>query len=669
MQRPVRGASEDMAMTQFPMEPIAKLGLLKMDLLGLTNLAILEQARQMVAQRRGVHLDFHQIPLDDQKTFSLLSSGETTGVFQLESPGMRRYVRKLKPTSLGDVAAMIALYRPGPMEHIDTFIDAKHGLKAVRYPHPALKDILEETYGVIVYQDQVLLIAQAFAGYSLGEADVVRKAMGKKIPEVMRQEGEKFIEGALKKGFSRQLAEEVFHLIEPFAGYAFNKAHSVSYALIAYWTAYLKANYPQEYLASVMNAHAGQGEKIASAVTECLRLGIPVLLPDVNRSETDFSIDIDAEGKQAIRFGLSTVKNVGSMAVKPLVEERKRGGPYHSLEDFCRRADLRSVNRRALESLTRVGALDSLGPRGPLLASVERILSMAQREVRLKESGQATMFDLFGEEVPPPVSSLPLEEGEVLHQEKLAWEKDLLGTFISENPLSALAYSAARNAIISRSDIDTDMVGQKITLVGQVSSLSARATREGKPFAVVELGLMVGSIQVMVWPDIYEKTHDLWHEGGMVEVVGRIRQRDDELSVHCDEAAAYQVEQDKETGHDGQEAPPHGVEGTRKTNGSRGQSNGIEKQANGVSSPAPSGKLWIRLEESSHPGEDEHLLREVVRLLLNYPGSWPVALKIKTDGKLVRGDLPFLSIGYCEELHQGLVAMVGEGGVEVEVAP
>ena len=667
LQRPIRGDSEDMAMTQFPMDPIAKLGLLKMDFLGLTNLTILEQAKKVVARRRGVHLDFHQIPLDDQKTFDVLSSGETTGVFQLESAGMRRYVQKLKPTSLGDVAAMIALYRPGPMEHIDTFIDAKHGSQAIRYPHPALKDILEETYGVIVYQDQVLLIAQAFAGYSLGEADVVRKAMGKKIPEVMRHEKEKFIEGALEQGYSNELAEEVFQLIEPFAGYAFNKAHSVSYALIAYWTAYFKANYPEEYLAALMNAHAGQGDKIASAVAECLRLGIPVLLPDVNRSEAEFSVDVDPKGKPAIRFGLATVKNVGSMAVKPLVEERERGGHFQSIEDLCRRTDLGSLNRRAIESLIKVGALDSLGPRGSMLAGVERILALAQREAQLKGSGQTTMFDLFGEEVSTPVSPIPLEEDTVLHKEKLAWEKELLGAFISENPLSAAAYSAAGNSIISRSDIDTDMVGQKVPLLGQVSSMSLRTTRDGKPFAIVELGLMVGSIQVMVWPDVYEKTQDLWHEGNLLEVVGKVRLRDEELSVHCDEAAAHEIKQETETGHMDEEAPPPTLIPketalTPEANGSNGKGNGA--------STVPSGRLWINLEESSHTGEDEHLLREVMRLLLNYRGDFPVALKIKTNGRLVRGELPLdYSIRYCQELHQGLVAMLGEDGVEVEGEP
>ena len=297
-------------MPQFPMEPIAKLGLLKMDFLGLTNLTILSEAKESVMRRRGTEINMNDIPLDDEKTFSLLSSGETTGVFQLEGSGMRRYIQQLKPNSVSDVSAMIALYRPGPMEHISTFIDAKHGLVPIRYPHPTLESILEETYGVIVYQDQVLLIAQAFAGYSLGEADVVRKAMGKKIPEVMRDEKDKFVNGALKQGFNKELAEEVFQLIEPFAGYAFNKAHSISYAMIAYWTAYFKANFPEEYMTAVMNAHSGQSDKISTDVTECLRLGIPVLLPDVNRSELNFSIDLDHEGHNSIRYGLLSLIHI-----------------------------------------------------------------------------------------------------------------------------------------------------------------------------------------------------------------------------------------------------------------------------------------------------------------------------------------------------------------------
>ena len=706
LQRPVRSDSaEDMAMTQFPMDPIAKLGLLKMDFLGLTNLTILEQARQMVTSRRGVNLVFENIPMDDEKTFALLSSGETTGVFQLESAGMRRYVKKLKPSSLGDVAAMIALYRPGPMEHIDTFIDAKHGRGDIRYPHPMLQDILEETYGVIVYQDQVLLIAQAFAGYTLGEADVVRKAMGKKNPEIMREEREKFVQGALGKGFSQELADEVFQLVEPFAGYAFNKAHSVSYAVIAYWTAYFKANYPEEYMTALLNAHAGQAERVAGAVTECLQLGIPVLPPDVSRSEADFSIDINSEGKPSIRFGLATVKNVGVSAVAPLVEERKKNGPYTSVEDLCRRADMRAVNRRSLESLAKVGALDSLGTRGQMLASADRILSMAQSEARLKDSGQSTMFDLFGESVAAPMATLELEEGEVSQQEKMAWERELLGTFISENPWSEVALKAKSHAIISRNDIDSDMVGEAVTVVGQISSRRSLVTKEGKPFAAVMLDLMGGSLEVMVWPNTYERTQDLWYESSLVEVIGKIRQRDNELSLHCDAVKLYVIDEHEEAAAPADPAPvpvvqqavegpeqeaavhddpppvmsvpengasdPHdaGLNGVHSdgdiaVNGAAKSGNGTS-QENGAYEAVPP-KLWIRLEESSNPGQDEHLLREVVKLLLNYPGDCPVALKIKTNGKLVRGDLPFASVGYCQQLHDDLTEMVGEAGIEME---
>jgi DNA polymerase-3 subunit alpha len=374
LQRASRGDGETTVMTQFTMEDIARIGLLKMDFLGLANLTILGKAKEIIAQSRGIDIDLHHIPMDDAKTFALLSSGETAGVFQLEGAGMRRYIKELKPTTFNDIAAMIALYRPGPMEHIPTFIKAKHGLEPIRYPHPALASILEETYGVIVYQEQVLFIVQALAGYTLGQADIFRKAMGKKIPAVMKKEKRNFIAGARERGYSAEVADEVFALIEPFAGYAFNKAHSFSYALIAYQTAYLKANYAAEYITAFLITNADQLEKIATAVAECRRLGITVLPPDINHSQTSFSIETDGEGKAAIRFGLNAIKNVGFGAVEPLVAERNKGGQFKSIEDLCRRADLRSVNRRAMESLIKAGALDCLGDRGTLLHNVGRIL-------------------------------------------------------------------------------------------------------------------------------------------------------------------------------------------------------------------------------------------------------------------------------------------------------
>ncbi len=292
-------------MTQYSMDPVAKLGLLKMDFLGLTNLTILDRAVRTLADTQGININLSRLPLDDPETFNLISSGRTTDIFQLESAGMQRYIKKLKTSNLGDIAAMIALYRHGPMEHIDTFIDAKHGRTPVSYPHPSMKELLDETYGVIVYQDQALLILQNFAGYTLGEADTVHKTMGKKIPALMAREREQFIAGARDKGFDHQVDTQVFDRIEPFAGYAFNKAHSVSYALISYWTAYFKAHHPVEYMASVLNSRLDQQDKIASSINECSKLGIPVLPPDLNRSGELFSIDREQDPNPALRYGLA----------------------------------------------------------------------------------------------------------------------------------------------------------------------------------------------------------------------------------------------------------------------------------------------------------------------------------------------------------------------------
>ncbi len=397
-------------MTQFAMEQVAEIGLLKMDFLGLVNLTILGEAVKIIRETRGIEVDINDLPDGDPKTYDMLSLGETFGVFQLESPGMRRYIQELKPQSIAELAAMVALYRPGPMQHVPTYCRAKHGLEQIRHPHPDLAGILDETYGVIVYQDQVLLIAQKFAGYSLGEADIMRKAMGKKIAAVMHAEQERFIAGAGARGYSEADARQVFDLIEPFAGYAFNKSHAVSYATIAYRTAYLKANYPAEYMTAVLmlaSGHpSGAQERTAAAVAECVKLGIAVLPPDINRSRVNFAIETLEDGQQAIRFGLGVIKNVGTGAVEGIVAAREEKGPFSSIEDLCRRAPLRSLNKRALESVVKAGALDCLGERATLLANVDRVLALAQREQRMRESGQTTMFDLFGESVDTPLPTL-----------------------------------------------------------------------------------------------------------------------------------------------------------------------------------------------------------------------------------------------------------------------
>ncbi len=699
LQRPVKGDEGGSVMTQYAMEPVAKLGLLKMDLLGLANLTILDMARKLVIKAHGVDVDLQAIPLDDPATFELLGSGETTGLFQLESAGMRRHVKALKPTSVGDLAAMVALYLPGPMEHIGTFIDAKHGRQKARYPHEALKEILEETYGVIVYQDQVLLVLRTFAGYSLGSADIVRKAMGKKIPELMAQERDRFLAGAAAQGYEGPVAGEIFDLIEPFAGYAFNKAHSVSYAMVAYWTAYFKANYPVEFMTAVLNAYQGNMDKVAAVAGECARLGIPLLPPDVNRSDVDFALDTDADGRPGIRFGLADIKNVGAAAVAPLVEARQTGGAFADLEDFCRRAGWLAANKRVLESLVRVGTLDCLGERGALMAGLDQLIGLLHRQSQLHRSGQATMFDLFGQSVPTPLGELELRGGaEMPPAERATWERQLLGVSLSENPLHRLASRAPSDAILSRDDLDERKHNERVTLIAPVSSVRQRQTKEQKTFAVVSLEMFVGPVEVLVWPEVYASSIDLWQEGAIVQVVGKVRRRGDEMSVVCDQVVPYQEPaEEREPAEPPVEAPrmeewsgpsqedptdnppgPISPEASARPPGQNAGASGGPigsaakplvngtlpaptplQNGNGTKAQEGPQKLLINLTETEHAEEDAFLLKQVLQLLLEYPGNDCVDLVIISQGKRWRLEMPIITTCYCEELEARVAELLG----------
>ena len=558
LQRASRGDESTLPTTQFAMDQVQQIGLIKLDLLGLVNLTILEQAVELIRAGHGVEIDLQHLPEDDAKTYDMLSRGETFGVFQLESAGMRRSIQELRPTSIGDLSAMVALYRPGPMQHIPTFCRAKHGLENIRYPHPDLADILDETYGVITYQDQVMLIAQKFAGYTLGEADVMRKAMGKKIAEMMRAERDRFVKGAKRNGYSEGEAQEIFELILPFAGYAFNKAHAVCYATIAYRTAYLKAHFPAEYFVAVLalaaSHPAGGQSRIAAAVSECAKLGIAVAPPDLNKSRSNFALE---DGRRTIRFGLQQIKNVGAGAAEAIVAERDEGGPFASIEDFCRRANLKAVNKRALESLAKSGALAPLGERGTLLANLDRLMSVAQREQRLRESGQATMFDLFGDQVATPMPALELEEAVVPRAEELAWEKELLGVYVSEHPFKAAAAVLAPHVTATcaefadiagpsstNGDGDDETAapalppqGREATMAGMVGNTRRLYTRAGRPFCAAEVEDLSGAVEVTVWPELFERTQDLWIEGSIVVLQVRARERNGRLQI-----AVQQVE-------------------------------------------------------------------------------------------------------------------------------
>ncbi len=643
LQRASKGNGDTTLMTQFTMEDIAQIGLLKMDFLGLANLTILGKAKEIIYQNRDLDIDLRRLAVDDTKTFALLSSGETAGVFQLEGAGMRRYIKELKPTYFSDITAMIALYRPGPMEHIPTFIKAKHGVEPIRYPHPALASILEETYGVIVYQEQVLFIVQTLAGYSLGQADIFRKAMGKKIPEVMKKERRNFINGAKKNGFSAEVADAVFALIEPFAGYAFNKAHATSYALIAYQTAYLKANYPAEYITAFLITHAGQQEKAAGAIAECRRLGITVLPPDINRSQASFSIEKDSHGGvSAIRFGLTAIKNVGLGAIESIIAERSRGGEFKSIEDLCRRADLRGMNKRVMESLIKAGALDCLGNRGTLLSNTNRILSLAQREQRLRETGQSAMFDLWGEAMPAPMPSLDLQEADVSVREKLSWEKELLGVYLSEHPFSSVRIE---NTTLC-GQIDAEMAGQTVNVAGMVASVHHLFTRDRNPFASVVLEDLDGSVEVIVWPKVYATTRELWQEGNILLVEGKVRVRDDRVQLNCDYARRYQPEAVR-------------VEETVAS-----QSAEVPVVAEAV--PVQRRHLVISITQTSDEASDVAFLYRLVAILAEFPGQDEISLRITNEEKVAQLKLSNICTSYCPELHQRLVELVGEDSLRLE---
>ncbi len=611
LQRPVKSAGSDddgVPMTQWDMHRVAEAGLLKLDLLGLTNLTTLARTRDLIEQRHGKRIDIDSIPLDDSKTFDLLSSGKTMGLFQLEGQGMTRWIQRLQPRTLNEVSAMIALYRPGPMEHIPRYIDSKKGEISATFPHDDLRDILHETYGVIVYQDQVLQIAQRFAGYSLGQADIVRKAMGKKVREIMEAEEQGFLTGSVKKGYTEHDAREVFKLIEPFAGYAFNKAHSVSYAYIAYQTAYFKANYPREYMASLLNAHLGSQDRAGADAEECRALGLTVAPPSVNASTEEYSIDDAADpnddaarGDAVIRVGLSAIKNVGYGAAQALVEERKANGAFGDLGDFIGRADLTSLNKRGLENLVKAGALDELGDRATLLANVERILSSASQQQRQRNSSQSSMFDALAGDPALDLPSIELTPADAAsNEEKGAWEKELMGIHFSNDPYRVLRAARLPEDLTPCTNVSAEMERDKINLAGIVTSVRTFMVRE-KNAASVTLNDQSGSTTVTIWPEQYEKSMDTWQINTPVLVRGTVRVRQDEPSINCEEFTVLEV-----SAEDLEAAPPAPLAVNGKSNEhSSEQAVNAEIAGGAVAVAEPPAEFATRNEVEAKPVETE----------------------------------------------------------------
>jgi DNA polymerase III subunit alpha len=489
--------------TQYAMEDIEQLGLLKMDFLGLRTLTVLHNTLQLIKDSHGMEISLESMPLEDGKTYQLLSEARTFGVFQLESQGLRDILRKLKPSVFEDLIALVALYRPGPLGSgmIDDFIQRKHGKAKVEYLLPELEPILNETYGIIVYQEQVMQIASAIAGFSLGKADLLRRAMGKKKPEVMAEQREAFLKGALEHGFEQKKAEELFELMAYFAGYGLNKSHSAAYALIAYWTAYLKAHYPREYMAALLTSEGQNTDKVIRYINESREMRIGILSPDVNDSFRDFRVV-----GEHIRFGLAAVKNVGDNAIEAIIAARQAGGPFTALGDFCQRVNLKVVNRRVVESLIKCGAFDTAGEtRAQMMACLDDYLDAGQKRQRDREDGQIGMFDDMQETLQPMLSPRGPSIPEWEESQLLASEKEVLGFYITGHPLARYARQLRLYTTANTQTLGECHDGDKVSLGGVVFKSRLQTTRKGDRMAFVTLEDVQGQVDAIVFPEVYKE--------------------------------------------------------------------------------------------------------------------------------------------------------------------
>jgi DNA polymerase III subunit alpha len=505
--------------TGYAMGPIEKLGLLKMDFLGLRTLTVLANTAKLIAAARGQAVDVDRIPFDDPRTYELLSEARTFGVFQLESSGMRDALRGLRPERLEDVIAIVSLYRPGPMDLITDFVARKHGRAKIAYEHPAMEKVTRETYGIMVYQEQIMQIASELAGFSMGEADLLRRAMGKKDRELMAQQREKFIERCVERKVPRGKAERVWDLMAPFAGYAFNKSHAAAYAVVAYQTAYFKANYPVEFMAALLTSEMGDTDKIVKYVEECRAMGIQIHPPDVNVSAVQFSVAGDT-----IRFGLAAIKNVGETAIEAILRARGEQGPFATLPDFCARVDLRLVNRRVIESLIKAGAFDGIGPcRAHLLATLDVGMETGQRQQRDREEGQTSLFETGSP--PPPVSAVPsLPEWEP--DQLLAYEKEVLGFYLSGHPLTRYRPVIESLGVTPAGELAARPTGARVTLLGQVAALKEIPTKSGDRMAFVTLEDMDGTVELTVFPAPFKAAAALLRGREPILVRGRVDDTD-----------------------------------------------------------------------------------------------------------------------------------------------
>jgi DNA polymerase-3 subunit alpha len=671
LHRPTKGSGDAGigVVTQWPMEIVESIGLLKVDFLGLSTLTVMRRACDLIKERHGVELSLDNIPLEDPKAFELLASGDVMGVFQVEGSGFRRVLTEMKPSKYEHIVAVLALYRPGPMEYIPNYIRRMHGEEKVVYRHPKLAPILEETYGIIVFQEQIMRMATDLAGYSASEADLMRKAVAKKKKAELLKHRKLFVEGSVKNGIPRGTVEAIFDDLEAFARYGFPKGHAADYAVITCQTAYLKAHYPVEYMTALMTVERHNTDKIGLLVAECRKMGIEVLPPDVNASEMDFVIAGVEEGTPAIRFGLGAIKNVGEGPVQTILAARREGGPFKNLDDFCRRVDLRQVNRRALESIAKVGALRPFGTRSQLLAATEHILGHSASIHKAKDVGQMSLFGAatgltFSAEV-AILGALP-EIPEVPRKEILGWEKDLVGTYISEHPLQSVIADLQNTITHFSRDLDDSLNGQTATLAGMINYVRRHTTRKGDPMAFVGLEDLQGLIEVIVFPRTWKETQEKWQLDKIVVVRGRVDAKGREPKIIC-ESVTDQMHFVKAASR----RPPEGhvprvADAKLLEKEDHAPSSPLTSRSRGHG-PAVQGaprrhELVITIRRSGDHETDVERLRLVRELLIDFKGDdlfkFHLIGNTHSDGNLELA-FPNDRTHYCPELERELVSILG----------
>ena len=555
---PLEMAQKGVVATQYSMGPVDELGLLKIDFLGLSNLTIIRNALRIIKRVYSKSIDINSLPLDDQPTLELFQRADTTGIFQFESAGMKRYLKQLKPTAFDDLIAMNALYRPGPMQFIDEFIDRKHGRKKVVYEHPGLQAALENTYGVLVYQEQFMQISKDMCGFTGGQADTLRKAIGKKQRETMAKMKTAFIDGMIEHSkVQRIFAEKFWTRIEAFADYGFNKSHSAPYAMIAYQTAYLKAHYPAAFMAALMTSDYDDTDRLAIEITECKHMGITVLPPDVNESFVEFSV---VPGEQQIRFGMAAIKNVGTGAVEEILRAR-HDGQFVSLEDFLGRVSPRVVNRKAMESLVKAGAFDRYSDRATLLFNLDLIMAYSARLQKQADSGQTDIFgDASGAALEVPKlelqAAIPIDS-----REQLQWERELLGLYLSQHPLE-LFETILNEQTVPLNNLDASHDGQSVSIGGAITDVRAITTRGGQKMAFVKLEDRYGEIEIVLFPSSYQQSFDLWQRDRVVLIHGKVNGRsrsgvtNGEVKIMVDDAREITVAEAKTYQATGRQTSP-----------------------------------------------------------------------------------------------------------------